>query len=135
MTEEEKERISRVEILIRIKRLLAGMSGLEPAEVKAGQYLAKDPLNYTSVSKLAMRLWPEEVFSSAIGKRLIFDAEYLQLWEFAGDLGDRDYFEASLSYLLDPAGHFRLQTKYGNGDATQALENEESWTIGLGVLY
>jgi hypothetical protein len=85
--------------------------------------------------KLAMRLWPDQVFPSGIGKRLIFDVEYLQLWEFAGNLGDRDYFEASLSYLLDPAGHFRLQTKYVNGDATQALENEESWTIGLGVLY
>ena len=85
--------------------------------------------------KLAMRIWPDQVFSSGIGERLIFDAEYLQLWEFAGNLGNREYFEASLSYLLDPAGHFRLQTKYANGDATQALENEESWTIGLGVLY
>ena len=85
--------------------------------------------------KLAMRLWPDGAFFGGIGERLIFDAEYLQLWEFSGDLGDRDYFEASISYLLDPEGHFRLQTKYINGDATQALENEESWTIGLGVLY
>jgi hypothetical protein len=82
-----------------------------------------------------MRLWPDQVFPSGLGKRLVLDLEYLQLWEFAGDLGDRDYFETSVSYLLDPAGHFRLQAKYINGDATQALENEESWTIGLGVLY
>ena len=57
------------------------------------------------------------------------------MWEFAGKLGDRDFFVLSLSYLRDSSGHCRLQTNYVNGDATQALENEESWTIGLGVLY
>ncbi len=98
-------------------------------QLEEGDYSAR------AGGKLAMRLWPDGEIFSGLGKRLIFDAEYLQLWEFAGELGDRDYFEASLSYLLDPAGHFRLQTKYINGDATQALENEESWTIGLGVLY
>jgi hypothetical protein len=98
-------------------------------ELEVGDYAAR------AGGKLALRIWPEQLFPAGIGKRLIFDAEYLQLWEFAGNLGDRDYFEASLSYLLDPDGHFRLQTKYISGDATQALEDEESWTIGLGVLF
>ena len=97
--------------------------------------LEKGDYSSRAGGKLAMRLWPDQVFPSGLGKRLVLDLEYLQLWEFAGDLGDRDYFETSVSYLLDPAGHFRLQAKYINGDATQALENEESWTIGLGVLY
>lgn len=97
--------------------------------------LAKDDYAFRAGGKLAMRLWPDQVFPSGIGKRLIFDAQYLQMWEMSGDLGDRDYLQLSLSYLLDRAGHFRLQTEYVKGDATQALENEESWRIGLGVLY
>lgn len=51
---EPRDRISRVEILLRIKGLLAGISGLEPSEVTADQHLADDPLNYTSISKLAL---------------------------------------------------------------------------------
>ena len=97
--------------------------------------LARDDYSVRAGGKLAMRLWPDELFPSGIGKRLIFDAQYLQMWEMSGDLGDRDYLQMSLSYLLDRAGHFRLQTEYVKGDATQALENEESWRIGLGVLY
>lgn len=97
--------------------------------------LAKDDYAFRAGGKLAMRLWPDQVFPSGIGKRLIFDAQYLQMWEMSGDLGDRDYLQVSLSYLLDRAGHFRLQTEYVKGDATQALEDEESWRIGLGVLY
>ena len=60
---EERESISRVEILIRIKRLLAGISGLEPAEVTADQHLEEDPLNYTSLSKLALARRLVEEFS------------------------------------------------------------------------
>jgi hypothetical protein len=63
MPSAEKECISRAEILIRIKRLLAGISGLQPAEVTADQHLAKDPLNYTSVSKLALAKCLREEFS------------------------------------------------------------------------
>ena len=54
MPDEERQRITRVEILVRIKRLLAGISGLEPSEVTADQHLGADPLNYTSVSRLAL---------------------------------------------------------------------------------
>ncbi len=97
--------------------------------------LEKDDYSVRTGGKLAMRLWPDQLFPSGIGKRLILDAQYLQMWEMSGDLGDRDYLQMSISYLLDRAGHFRLQTEYVNGDATQALEDEESWSIGLGVLY
>jgi hypothetical protein len=97
--------------------------------------LAKGDYSSRAGGKLAMRLWPDNVFPGGIGKRLILDMEYLYLWELTGDLAERDYFELSISYLLDKAGHFRLQTRYTKGDATQALEGEESWTLGLGVLY
>ena len=59
----ERERITRVEILIRIKRLLAEISGLQPSEVTADQHLAKDPLNYNSLSKLALAKRLGEEFS------------------------------------------------------------------------
>jgi hypothetical protein len=69
MSATERERISRVEILMRIKRLLAEISGLRPGDFTADQHLAKDPLNYNNVSKLALakRLgeeffeWPLEI--------------------------------------------------------------------------
>lgn len=63
MPEEEGKQITRVGILIRIKRLLAGISGLEPSEVRADQNLGKDPLNYTSVSKLALAKRLRDEFS------------------------------------------------------------------------
>ena len=63
MPAEEIESIARLEILIRIKRLLAEISGLQPGEVTADQNLAKDPLNYSSVSKLALAKRLGEEFS------------------------------------------------------------------------
>jgi hypothetical protein len=85
--------------------------------------------------KLAKRLWPDTLFPSGIGQRLIFDAQYLQMWAMSGDLSDRGHPQLSLSYRLDCAGHFRLQTGYVKGDVHQALENGESWSVGIGVLY
>ncbi len=85
--------------------------------------------------KVAFRLWPTGLLPGGAGDRLILDAEYLYLWRVSGDFRDRTLFRSSLSYILDPAEHFKLETTYTNGDTTPALENEESWRIGIGVVY
>lgn len=52
-----------------------------------------------------------------------------------GDVRDRKLFKASLSYQIDPSEHFRIQTTYANGDSSAALEDEQTWTLGLGVKF
>lgn len=79
--------------------------------------------------KLSLTLWPDSM------ERLSFNFDYHYLWKVRGDLRDRKLFKGSVDWKLDSAGHFKLQTVYTNGDSTVALEDEETWSIGLGVLY
>ncbi len=85
--------------------------------------------------KVAFRLWPTGLLPGGAGERLTLDADYLYLWRITGDLRDRKLFRASLAYTLDPAEHFKLETTYTKGDTTPALEDEQSWRIGIGVVY
>ncbi len=74
-------------------------------------------------------LWPNSI------DRLSISLGYTYLKEVAGDLRDRKLFNASIGYDLDANGHYTLVTTYNNGDTSVALEDEESWTIGLGVKF
>ncbi len=62
-----------------------------------------------------------------------FGLGYAYLEAIDGDLRDRKLFSASMSFDLDDDGNFKLETRYTNGDRSIALEDEESWTIGLGI--
>ena len=53
--------------------------------------------------------------------------------DLSGDLRARKLFSAGLSYGLDALGLVTLESKYIRGDTSVALEDEETWTIGLGV--
>lgn len=89
------------------------------------------------VGETFARLGPkiETSFWFASLERLALGIDYEYLPEIGGDLRDRKLFRSTLSYNIDQNGHFRLQSKYTNGDTSAALEDEESWTIGLGVKF
>ncbi len=53
--------------------------------------------------------------------------------DLSGDLRARRLFTAGLYYQLDALGQVTLESKYIKGDTSVALEDEETWTIGLGV--
>ena len=53
--------------------------------------------------------------------------------DLSGDLRARKLFTAGLYYRLDALGQVTLESKYIKGDTSVALEDEETWTIGLGV--
>ncbi len=81
-------------------------------------------------AKMSLKLKPKgsALFNGLVG---VIDYEWHQ--DLAGDLRARRLFVAGLSYSLEELGHFTLETKYIRGDSSVALENEETWTIGLGV--
>ena len=49
------------------------------------------------------------------------------------DIGSDSRIVAALEYKLDEEGRLTLETKYFRGDSSVALEDEETWTVGLGV--
>ena len=49
------------------------------------------------------------------------------------DIGSDSRIVAALVYKLDEEGRLTLETKYLRGDSSVALEDEETWTVGLGV--
>ncbi len=53
--------------------------------------------------------------------------------DLSGDLRARRLFVAGIYYQLDALGQVTLESKYIQGDTSVALEDEETWTIGLGV--
>ena len=53
--------------------------------------------------------------------------------DLSGDLRARKLFVAGLYYQLDALGQVTLESKYIRGDTSVALEDEQTWTIGLGV--
>ncbi len=58
---------------------------------------------------------------------------YEHFEDFSGDLRARSLLSAALVYKLDEEGRLTLETKYFRGDSSVALEDEETWTVGLGV--
>ena len=58
---------------------------------------------------------------------------YEHFEDLSGDLRARSLLSAALQYKLDEDGRLTLETKYFRGDSSVALENEETWTVGLGV--
>ena len=81
-------------------------------------------------AKLATMLWP-------VGIRLLDGLAGSLTYEWhhhlSGDLRARKLFTAGLYYQLDALGQVTLESKYIRGDTSVALEDEETWTIGLGV--
>jgi len=72
------------------------------------------------------------LFSS---KRYSLASSYNYFSSIGGELRDRKLFSLKLKYQLDETGNYFLTGGYANGDRTTKLEDEESWTIGLGVKY
>ncbi|MCY4039768.1 MAG: hypothetical protein OXF72_00745 [Gammaproteobacteria bacterium] len=81
-------------------------------------------------AKFGTRFWPVDVaFVDGLSGSLSY--EWHQ--DLSGDLRARKLFVAGLYYQLDPLGQVTLESKYIRGDTSVALEDEETWTIGLGV--
>lgn len=81
-------------------------------------------------AKLGMMIWPSEFqFLEGLAGSLSYE------WheDLGGDLRARKLFVAGLYYQLDSSGRITLESKYVRGDTSVALEDEETWMIGLGV--
>ena len=84
------------------------------------------------------RLGPKfgiDLYPTWISKRIALNFAYNYLYALNEQARDRKYFSAALTFNLDEGGNYKLEGKYTNGDSTVKLENEESWLIGLGVLF
>lgn len=80
--------------------------------------------------KLSMKLRPRNVawlegLEGALG--------YERFENLGGDLRARQLLTASLAYRLPRLQNISFETKYTRGDTSVALEDEESWTLGLGI--
>ena len=81
-------------------------------------------------AKLGLMIWPDGV-EPLEGLAGALNYEWHQ--DLGGDLRARRLFAASLYYQLDSLGHITLESRYVKGDTSVALEDEETWMIGLGV--
>ena len=74
-----------------------------------------------------------------IGLRALESVEAALSWQYLATViegqRDRKRTELSLTLLLDSTEHFSIQILYVNGDASAKLEDEEYWSLGLGVKY
>ena len=81
-------------------------------------------------AKLGAMFWPVGVdLLDGLGGSLSY--EWHQ--DLSGQLRARKLFSAGLYYQLDALGQVTLESKYIRGDTSVALEDEETWMIGLGV--
>ncbi len=64
---------------------------------------------------------------------LVGAVEYEWHQDLGGDLRARKLFTIGLSYALEELEGVTLETRYIKGDSSVALENEETWTVGLGI--
>ena len=79
--------------------------------------------------KLKLEFWfpALERFSMAV--------DYTYLNKLGDDSRDRKFFNTAFNYQLDDSGNLTLQAEYKNGDASLALEDEERFTLGLGLKF
>lgn len=77
----------------------------------------------------------ESLFVPRSTDRISLGLSWHYLANVSGDFRDRKLFAAALSASLDAEKHFSLQAKYTNGDTSAALENQQLWTIGLGIIF
>lgn len=57
---------------------------------------------------------------------------YEHFEDLSGDLRARQLLRMGLAYEVDLVANLTLETSYTRGDTSVALEDEETWTIGLG---
>ena len=81
-------------------------------------------------AKLGVMIWPDRI---ELLEGLAGALNYEWHQDLGGDLRARRLFNASLYYQLDSLGHLTLESRYVKGDTSVALEDEETWMIGLGV--
>lgn len=75
--------------------------------------------------RLSLDLWPRA------HDRLSMSLDFEYLRNLDARMRARRLFKATLSYDLDADGALTLETKYTSGDSSVALEDEETWTIGV----
>lgn len=76
-----------------------------------------------------------DIYPFRTSDKLVSSIGYDYLYSLTGNFRDRKKFLFSVTYALDDAGHFLLQSKYTNGDSSVKLEDEETFTLGLGVKF
>ena len=77
--------------------------------------------------RFSVRVWPRA------HDRLVTSLSYEYLERLSADTRARKLFKAAISYDLDADGALKFETKYTNGDSSVALENEETWTVGVAL--
>lgn len=80
--------------------------------------------------KMGARFWPTnlELLDGVEGI-----LSYERFEDFSGDLRARQLLRAGFAYQFELISNLTLETSYTRGDTSVALEDEETWTIGLGI--